>query len=168
MQFRTQFGARKRKKRFSLFLPLTFRKMTLLTPAPMLFFASHRKWPCASFVIFLKSNDPLPLSKMFGSYKSSLYSPGVEPIAFPIHAHTFARVHEHKNIQTKLGPLTRSDSNSSWRSSRWTHYRQPRNLDVLKNTYAMWRPVSDSRPLDNAVKYLRQLEHLNLLAGESI
>lgn len=57
--------------------------MTLLTPAPILFFASHRKWPCASFVIFLKCNDPLLFNDTFGSYKNSLYSPGVAPIAFP-------------------------------------------------------------------------------------
>lgn len=65
-------------------VPFTLRKITLLTPAPILFFASHRKCPCASFVIFLKCNDPLPYSNTFGSYKNSLYSPGVAPIAFPI------------------------------------------------------------------------------------
>lgn len=65
-------------------LPFTFRKITLLTPAPMLFLASHRYWPCASLVIFLKCKDPLLYNETFGSYSKSLYSPGVAPIAFPI------------------------------------------------------------------------------------
>lgn len=65
-------------------LPFTLRNITLLTPAPILFLASHKYWPCASLVIFLKFNDPLPYSDTFGSYSKSLYSPGVAPIAFPI------------------------------------------------------------------------------------
>lgn len=65
-------------------LPFTLRKITLLTPAPILFLASHRYWPCASLVIFLKYKDPLLYSETFGSYSKSLYSPGVAPIALPV------------------------------------------------------------------------------------
>lgn len=84
-------------------LPLTFRNMTLLTPAPILFFASHKKCPCASLVIFLKLNDPLLNNETFGSYKNSLYSPGVAPIALPfVRACIRIGILNEKRIKIKL------------------------------------------------------------------
>lgn len=78
------------------YVPFTLRKMTLLTPAPMVFFASHRKCPCASLVIRLKCNDPLLYNSTFGSYKNSLYSPGVAPNAFPVGKHNTTKWSERR------------------------------------------------------------------------
>lgn len=85
--------------------PFTLRKITLLTPAPILFFASHKYWPCASFVIFLKCNDPLLNNDTFDSYKNSLYSPGVAPIAFPI----VYKQRERERARTKIVWNKRAD-----------------------------------------------------------
>ena len=57
-------------------LPFTFKKITLLIPEPMLFFASHRYLPSLLFVTCRKYSEPLGNCWMLDSPMKSLYTPG--------------------------------------------------------------------------------------------
>jgi hypothetical protein len=67
------------KERGGAGLPFTLRKMTLLTPAPMLFLPSQRYCPSFSFDMWRKFNEPFWNCCTFGSKRKSLYSPGCSP-----------------------------------------------------------------------------------------